>query len=69
LGYRGFIVQLLRGSRQTVLRIQDGVVQISEATTHRYVVDQGRALERWLLDTGRSGLKPELVEIAERGLR
>ena len=68
LGYRGFIVQLFRGSRQTVLRIQNGVVQISEATTHRYVVDQGRALERWLLDTGLPHLAPEVAEIAERAL-
>lgn len=68
LGYRGFIVQLHQGQQQTLLRIQDGVVQVSETTTLGYVLDQGRTLERWLLNTGLPHLAPEVAEIAERAL-
>lgn len=69
LGYRGFIVHLNLGGRETVLRIQDGAVQVSEAASQRYVADQGRALERWLFCTGRPYIRRDVAEIAERALR
>ncbi|MCI0743086.1 MAG: hypothetical protein L0Y72_28995 [Gemmataceae bacterium] len=69
LGYRGFIVQVTEGADTQLVRIQAGVVHISKGATNVYAYDVDRALERWLLNTGRPHLKKEHFQIAERALR
>jgi hypothetical protein len=69
LGYRGFIVQVTQGADTQLVRIQTGAVHMMQGATTVYGNDVDRALERWLLDTGKPHLKKELFEIAERALR
>jgi hypothetical protein len=69
LGYRGFIVRLTHGSDTQLIRIQNGTVHISRGVTNIYACDVDRALERWLLNTGKPYLKSDLVEIVEREVR
>jgi hypothetical protein len=65
LGYRGFIVRATQGTRTRSIRVQTGTVQISEGSTEAFGSDDGRELERWLLNTGRPHLDSELVRKAE----
>ena len=69
LGYRGFIVQCTEGENTRLIRIQKGIVHISEGETNVYAYDANRELERWVLNTGRSQLKDEIYQVAERELR
>jgi len=69
LGYRGFIVQVTQGASTQLIRIQTSTVHISKGVTNVYAYDEGRKLERWLLNTGRPHLKNELFQIAEREFR
>jgi len=69
LGYRGFIVQVTRGADAQLIRVQTGSVHISKGATNIYACDKDRALERWLLNTGRPHLKNELLQIVEREFR
>jgi hypothetical protein len=69
LGYRGFIVRLTNGADMQLIRIQNGTVHISRGGTNIYARDVERALERWLLNTGKPHLKSDLVEILEREVR
>ena len=66
LGYRGFIVQVTQGADTQSIRIQNGTSQISKGATKAYASDEGRALERWLLNTGKPHLKGDIFQIAER---
>jgi hypothetical protein len=68
LGYRGFIVQCTEGTGVWSVHLQDGVAHISRGTPS-YADDQQRRLERWLLNTGKPHLRPDLFEFAERELR
>ncbi|MFI4987922.1 MAG: hypothetical protein ACHQF3_10815 [Alphaproteobacteria bacterium] len=58
LGYRGLLVEFAEGPRiETPVRVYRGSVL-------RGVVrfaDPGRTLERWLLETGRNAIPPELA--------
>jgi hypothetical protein len=69
LGYRGFIVQCMLGTDAWLVRLQNGIVHISQGGTNTYADDEQRLLERWLLNTGKPHLKAELFEIAEKELR
>ncbi len=69
LGYRGFIVQTMSGNVARLIRIQAGSVHISENATTAYASDKDRALERWLLATGKPHLKTELFDLAGSALR
>jgi hypothetical protein len=69
LGYRGFIVQCTQAADTQLIRIQAGTVHISKGTTDVYAYDKDRQLERWLLNTGKPHLKPELFQIVEREFR
>lgn len=69
LGYRGFIIRLTRGSTAQEVRVQSGIVQVAEQGGPFYARDNSRALERWLLATGRPYMKPERFEELERQLR
>jgi len=69
LGYRGFIVQCSQAAATQVIRVQSGTVHLVEGTTTTYARDEARRLERWLLDTGRPHLRPEIFQIADRELK
>jgi len=69
LGYRGFIVQCTQGDNTRLIRVQNGIVHISEGETNVYAYDKNRELEHWMLNTGRPHLKDEIYQIAEREFR
>lgn len=69
LGYRGFIVQCVQDGGAQVVRVQAGVVQIDEGAERAFARDPMRTLERWLLETGKTHIKPEIYDVAERTLR
>jgi hypothetical protein len=71
LGYRGFIVKVTNeteGSlvRISLVRIQNGTVQLSQNDTTVYYSDKDRHLERWLLNSGKPALRSDLFKIVER---
>lgn len=69
LGYRGFIVQCTQGGNKRLIRVQNGIVHISEGETNVYAYDNNRELEHWVLNTGRPHLKDEIYQIAARAFR
>jgi hypothetical protein len=69
LGYRGFIVRARHGDDETRTAVQQGHVQSTRGQTTTFRGDPGRALERWLLDTGRATLPPDVVQAVENALR
>ncbi len=68
LGYRGLIVTLERPLAESTVRIQRGMAQIARGggTDRLYFEAWGRALERWLLETGKRQLPADLLRILER---
>jgi hypothetical protein len=71
LGYRGFIVKVINETgeglvRISLVRIQNGTVQISQNNTTVYYSDQDRHLERWLLNSGKPTLRSDLFKMVER---
>ncbi|WP_405161413.1 hypothetical protein OG203_34465 [Nocardia sp. NBC_01499] len=52
--YRGFVAQL---SDEEILRVQRGVIEIARGDQRTYRTDGDRAVERWLLATGRPTLE------------
>jgi DNA-binding MarR family transcriptional regulator len=71
LGYRGFIVKVTNETgerlvRISLVRIQNGTVQLSQNDTTVYYIDQDRHLERWLLNSGKPTLRSDLFKIVER---
>jgi len=69
LGYRGFIIQVTQGDHTQLIRIQSGTVHIAKGAAMVYARDEGREVERWLLNTGKPYLKNELFQIVEREFR
>jgi hypothetical protein len=69
LGYRGFILQIQTGTSSRIVRVQRGMVQISDGTIDMYFTDEARELERSLLQTGRQHVADELFRAAERDFR
>ena len=65
LGYRGLLVRVTGGPRERRLSIQQGVIRVEEDETPAFLEDDGRALERWLLQTGRPFLSGELFALIE----
>jgi hypothetical protein len=68
LGYRGFSVQVVNGTEQSQVYIQNGMVQIITGTKKVYYSDQDRNLERWLLESGKPFLQNDLFRIVENDL-
>jgi hypothetical protein len=66
LGYRGFIVQVAKGTEQSLVHIQNGTVQILVGDTKVYYSDRNRDLERWLLNSGKPSLKSDIFKIVEK---
>jgi hypothetical protein len=66
LGYRGFIVEVINETEDSLIRIQNGTVQLSQNDNNVYYSDQNRHLERWLLNSGKPTLRSDLFKIVER---
>ena len=66
LGYRGFIVEVINETEESLVRIQNGTVQLSQNDNNVYYSDQNRHLERWLLNSGKLTLRSDLFKIVER---
>lgn len=62
LGYRGFLVRLTEGAEPARIR---QIVLLPDGSARDAA---GRALERWLLDTGRGRLSPEVIAAVEQDL-
>lgn len=69
LGYRGLVVKAGHGAGTQLIRVQSGRVQVAEGDTTIHARDEGRELERWLIETGRPQLTEDVIEIVERELR
>jgi hypothetical protein len=65
LGYRGFVVTR---ENQTILRVQDGTVELTAGGVVSYRVDVDRALERWLLSTGRDTIDVPALAAARQAI-
>jgi hypothetical protein len=68
LGYRGFIVQLTYRGEPAVLRIQNGLVQLTSGEMVEHFDDPGRQLERYVLVSGESAVSPEILAMVARDL-
>jgi hypothetical protein len=69
LGYRGLVVKITRGTKTRLVRVQSGSVHIVEGDTTIQARDEGRALERWLIGTGRPHIREDIIKIVERDVR
>jgi hypothetical protein len=69
LGYRGFIVQVTQGAETQLIYVQADTVHISKGAAKTYAKDGSRALERWLLNTGKPHLKSEIFQMVEREIQ
>lgn len=68
LGYRGFVVQVVQGTDQRLVHIQNGTVQILVGDMKVNYSDRNRNLERWLLNSGKPALKSDLFKMVENEL-
>jgi hypothetical protein len=68
LGYRGFVIQVVQGTEQRLVHIQNGTVQILVNNTKVNYSDRNRDLERWLLNSGKPALKSDLFKMVENEL-
>ena len=62
LGYRGLIV---RRSKEATAHVQNGVVALASHESSTYLEDSQRALERWLIATGKSAIGAEIYKMVE----
>jgi hypothetical protein len=69
LGYRGFIVQVTNDSEQSLIKLQNGMVQFSKGDSNVYYGDVCLDLERWLLNSGKLYLKSDLFDMVKRELQ
>lgn len=69
LGYRGFIVQVTNDSEQSLVKFQNGIVQLSKGESKVYYRDLCLNLERWLLNSGKLYLKSDLFNMVEKELQ
>lgn len=65
LGYRGLVVRVTKGPGAQVLAIQEGAVHVEQGGRTAFLEDEGRALERWLLQTGKPFLSEELFRLVQ----
>jgi len=64
LGYRGFVVR----KGEEVVTVQRGLVRKAQGESISYAADPNRDLERWLLESGKPSLEPDLVATVEQEL-
>ena len=65
LGYRGLVANVTQGPERSVVRIQDGAVEIIKNATNIYARDEGRRFERWLLETGKPHFEKGVFELVD----
>src|SRR5581483_12253754 len=64
LGYRGLLLDAQAlGQGDGVARLYGGALILLDAGQQRCLADTERALERWLLDTGRAVLPPTVFSL------
>lgn len=71
LGYRGLIVTPTAGASIdscAVVAVSKGVISCQRPSGDQLRRDPGRALERWLLGTGKAHIDPDLYEEVVRSL-
>lgn len=69
LGYRGFVVRVRHDGDETRLVVQNGTVQAVRGGSTTYYHDVDRALEWWLLDSGRPFLDDSIAAVVEREMK
>jgi len=69
LGYRGFAVELAGSDMGEAVRADAGLVEVTRLGGTRLYQDPERSVERWLLETGRDSLTPEIVQEIEHSLQ
>lgn len=62
LGYRGLIARL---GKDTTAHVQNGTVALAGRESSAYFEDSQRALERWLITTGKSAMGEEIYKMVE----
>jgi hypothetical protein len=63
LGFRGLRFRLYAQGREIASGESfDGHLRLQDAAGPRHLADPGRGLERWLLETGRGKIDPQLYE-------
>lgn len=63
LGYRGLRFRLSAGGRETASGESfDEHVRFRDSAGVRHLADPGREVERWLLETGRGKIEPQVYE-------
>ena len=68
LGYRGLRVTTQRESKDVELTVGKGTIAVESGASAAYYRDTNRQLERWLFDTGKPKLRPQLVQSVEQAL-
>lgn len=68
LGYRGFVVVVLRDGEESRVRVHKGIVELPQADSTSFRSDNGRELERWLLNSGLPFLNSDLLALVDREL-
>lgn len=69
LGYRGFVVRVRHDGDETRLVVQRGTVRAEWDDSTTYYRDIDRALEWWLLDSGRPFLDDSIAAVVEREMK
>lgn len=61
LGYRGFLISMRRNSGTQILRIANGVIEMTGHNGTAQFDDNNRTLERWLLESAVPHIDAELL--------
>lgn len=69
LGYRGLIVTIRQPDGEARVRVQKGIAEIIDGARTACHADRGRALERWLIDTGKTHVATDIQHIVQRELQ
>ena len=68
LGYRGLRVRTQRQSKNVEITVGKGTIALEGGGSAVYYRDTNRQLERWLFETGRPKLQPQLMHTVEQAL-
>jgi hypothetical protein len=68
LGYRGLVVRMPQEADREI-SIQHGFMELRDGTSRSFFLDAQRALERWLIGTGRKRLSREVLEAIDTDLQ
>jgi len=68
LGYRGLRVTTRRQSKDVEVTVGKGAIAVEDSASAAYYRDTNRQLERWLFETGKPKLRPQLVQTVEQAL-